>query len=397
MAWPPSEVAKLTVNGQNFTEWESVWVQERWTESFSFFRFTANEGRVMPGTWQELQVKPGDDCTISLGGQKIIAGTVITRQASYSGNQHMVQLTGKSYSFWAYKSSVFTEDGNFDGKNFVQIADIVLGPVAAKGAIVGTPNPEPFKKAQADKGMKIWDYLEKLAREKKIQIGSNRQGMPLFIGDHVGKIIGTVTEGDNILACQCTITCEDLFMDINVDAQNQGDDQNSGTDASEIRGHASSKAPRPSVLLIPMEHPPNNENSATLRAYYEKVWTEATQITCNVTVQGWFAQNGGLWEAGQDVMVVSPMAMIRDVMKIKTATFAQDNNAGTTTTLECVAPWGLLDNINANVGAPKKSSVAPAPSPDVPPTIQPAPTGSQPPPTTPPVEIPPFPIQPGGA
>jgi hypothetical protein len=89
--------------------------------------------------------------------------------------------------------------------------------------------------------------------------------------------------------------------------------------------------------------------------------------------------------------------MIRDVMKIKTATFAQDNNAGTTTTLECVAPWGLLDNINANVGAPKKSSVAPAPSPDVPPTIQPAPTGSQPPPTTPPVEIPPFPIQPGGA
>jgi prophage tail gpP-like protein len=387
MSWPDSEVAQLTVNGQNFTEWESVWVQERWTESFSFFRFTANEGRVMPGTWQELQVKPGDDCTITLGGQPVIAGTVITRQASYSGTQHMVQLTGKSYSFWAYKSSVFTKDGNFDGKNFVQIADIVLGPVAAKGAIVGTPNPEPFKKAQADKGMKIWDYLEKLAREKKIVIGSNRQGMPLFIGDHVGQIIGTVTEGDNILACQCTITCEDLFTDINVDAQNQGDDQNNGTDASEIRGHASSKAPRKSVLLVPMEHPPNNQGSAQLRAYYEKVWTEATQITCNVTVQGWFAQNGRLWEAGKDVMVVSPMAMIRDVMKCKTATFAQDNNAGTTTTLELVAPWGLLDSINANV-APAKSSVAPGPSPDVPPTIQPAETGSQPPPTPPPPTVP---------
>src|ERR1700758_5332558 len=107
MAWPASEVAKLTVRGIDYQDWESVWVQERWTESFSYFKFTANEGRKLPSSWENLQFVPGDDCTITLGGIPVISGTIISRQMSADKNSHMVQLTGKSFGFWPWKSSVF--------------------------------------------------------------------------------------------------------------------------------------------------------------------------------------------------------------------------------------------------------------------------------------------------
>src|SRR5207344_386681 len=119
-------------------------------------------------------------------------------------------------------------------------------------------------------------------------------------------------------------------------------------------------------LLIPMEHPPTDQAAVQLRADSERQWTEATKITANVTVQGWIAQNGGLWEAGKNVMVKCPLAMVTGVMKAKTVTFQQDNNSGTTTTLELVQPWGLNDNINADVAPPADGGLEKAPPPNKP-------------------------------
>jgi prophage tail gpP-like protein len=252
MSWPDSEVAALTVNGQVYTEWESVWIQERWNESFSFFKFTANEGRVLATDWHSDQFAPGNDVNITLGGHPVIqGGTIITRQTSYNATQHMVQLTGKTYSFFPYKSSVMTDNGNFDGKTFVEIAHILLDEYGGF-EIAGTPNATPYKKAQAEKGAKIWDYLELLAREKKIYLGTSAvTGIPLVIGDHAGQVIGQVMDGDNVLSMQCTITCEDLYQDLDVHAQNQGDDQNNDKDASEIKAHSSGTAPKKSKVVGP--------------------------------------------------------------------------------------------------------------------------------------------------
>ena len=386
---PPREDIgnSLVVNGRTYADWESVWIQERWTESFSFFKFTANEAHVLPTNWQNLQFKPGDDCTITLGGTPVINGTIITRQMSTDATTHMVQLTGKSFGFWPYKSVALTEDGNFDGKSFEQNAQILLAPWGGYDKI-GTIDNSPFPKEQYQKGMKIWDYLEGLARQKHVIMGVNRRGRPNFAGVHIGDVIGDCVEGVNIKAMQVTITCENLYQDINVDAQQQGGDETNGTDASEVTGHASSIAPKKSILVVPGEQP-MNKPQADLRAYYEKLWTEATQITANVTMRGWYSNKGILWEAGKDATLSSPMAMINGVLKIKTATFTQDGNGGTETTLELVAPWGLNDNINVNVGA-VDSGIPAGPSAPQPPQNTPVPTGS--PVSTPPPPAAPVPV-----
>ena len=49
----PSEVS-------GFDDWESVWVQHRWTEGFPLFRFTAVERDPYPDLWTKQQFNPGE-------------------------------------------------------------------------------------------------------------------------------------------------------------------------------------------------------------------------------------------------------------------------------------------------------------------------------------------------
>ena len=78
----PEEIAKLHVGGSSFQDWETVWVQHRWSEGWPSFRFTAAENNEQlatllgargwlrtEGVWRRLKFKPGDSCYIELGGQ----------------------------------------------------------------------------------------------------------------------------------------------------------------------------------------------------------------------------------------------------------------------------------------------------------------------------------------
>ena len=84
-----------------------------------------------------------------------------------------------------------------------------------------------------------------------------------------------------------------------------------------------------------------------------------------------------LWRAGSDVSVNSPMAILDQVMKIRTATFTQDSR-GTLTTLDLVIPWLLRDKAPGGPNIP--DDPARTQTPIVPPT-PPAQTAPRPPET----------------
>jgi prophage tail gpP-like protein len=156
------------------------------------------------------------------------------------------------------------------------------------------------------------------------------------------------------------------------------DDQN-GPQASEQEATAAGSAKRYSPLLTPAEQPVWGVQELAMRAQHEAVWHEGTIIQATIVVQGWMRPGGGLWQAGSDVTVSSPMAMLNMVMKIRTITFTQDRNTGTLTTLDLVAPWLLKDQGEWNIGVPS----APQPPGAAAPSTQPQ--------QTPPAVAPPDP------
>ena len=59
---------------------------------------------------------------------------------------------------------------------------------------------------------------------------------------------------------------------------------------------------------------------------------------------GWFKPGThDLWRPGEKVFVNSPRAMLNQELSLRTVTFTQDNESGTQTTLDFVAPCQLND------------------------------------------------------
>lgn len=377
-----SEIATLIVNGLKFEDWESVWVQHRWGEGWPLFRFTAAERSDLPTDWHKLQFKPGDMCQIILGGRLAISGIILQRQTAYDANMHGVQLSGVGEQWAAVTSSIEIKNSNFDKMTLQQAADKALSPFGIKALPIGTLPSEPFDALQSQPGELVFDFIDRIARMRGVTIGSDENGNVLLIGDHTYPVVQQLTEGHNILKMQCIISNEQLSSEYSVTGQRKVEDGSGPRKSAEMQAKAKGSLPLKKVTEVVAEQPVKTEAELEKRAYYESINHEGTLITANVTVQGWLRGNGDLWRTGDDVIVYSPMAMLNMVLKIQTATFAQDNKAGTTTTLELVLPWKLHDkNFGGGTSYPQGEDPM---SPDMAGTPQPPPpaetTTEKPPP-----------------
>jgi len=365
----PEEVATLVVAGNEFHNFESVYVHHEWTKSFPEFHFTTADIVEVPGTpppanWQKLQFKPGDDCAIYLGGQLMLVGVICMRQTSYDANNKGVMLQGIGRTWYAARASVIPpQKTNFDGMTVEQVARAVIGPTQVGAITIGKLDEIPFKQLQIQPGEPIADFIERIGRPKGLILGSDTLGNFLLIGDHNLPVVTALVEGVNILRMQATIQVEKIWSEYMSQAQSGATNEMSGTNASEKTARRPGTAKYYSPILTPMEQPVWTQAEVERHAANEQKWHQGTIITANVVVQGWMltAQqtSGGslgylasgrrLWRAGENVQVVSPMAMLNMVMKIKSVTFTQDRNSGTTTMLELVAPWLLNDQGDYNL------------------------------------------------
>lgn len=351
-----SERARLTVKGQQFEDWTSVWVQRTWGNAYDQFKFTCAErdGATSNQVQASAQFKPGDDCRVELAGQLAITGQIVSRQAAYDANSHGVELQGTNRTWAPSTSSVVHKTNRFDGKTFDEIAKEVLKPTGSIGLWRGKPPQDTFKYCHTEKGETIFDFLSRIARNVNVMVTCDKEGNFLFVGDNPDKIPnGQLIEGMNILKMQCIISMQQQFQKYIVHGQSNGSDnkqikyQKASEQVKVLEGK-SKFAKFYRVKLIPMEQPTTNSDTVEKRAETEQTWDAGTEVTATVVVQGWqpgggIGGNNSLWEPGAAVTIKSPMAMLDQEMKIQSVTYTQDNNSGSLTTLVCVNPYALKD------------------------------------------------------
>jgi prophage tail gpP-like protein len=346
----PAEVARLQVEGRYFEDWDTVWVQHRWQDGWPLFRFSCTESGKIPDAWELMQFKPGSRCTVFLGGILAITGIVLQRQATYDAKSHGVLISGVGQQWASSTSSVNSENKNFDGKTLKEIAEKLLSDVGGKLKVHGTLNELPFYSANVTPGELVFDVLDKFARQRGASIGTDHLGNTLLIGEHTGEVQQQLIEGKNILKMQCVFSNEQISSLYRVTAQKGSFDETiskmrEATEmAADVKGTLKNAF---KYLETPIEHPVQSLDEVKLSAYYKAVHAEGTQVRAYVTVQGWLRDGKILWRTGDNVIVVSPMAMLNMVMKVQNATFSQDDRSGTTTVLECVLPWMLGDKLYA--------------------------------------------------
>ena len=379
-----AEIATLVVAGRRFEDWETVWIQWNWSDAWSRFRFTCAEREPYPNRGTILQFAPGDMCQIFLGGILVIKGVIITRQVVYDAKMHGVMLEGVSASWFADRSSIEHKTSDFNGKSFLQIAAEILAPTMVGFQTVGQIDSTPFESgATPGTGETIGQFLERLARDRKIIVSNTPTGDYLFIGMHQWPLVGDLIEGINIKKMQCTITNQGMRSEFITLAQKMANDKSNMRAAAEQEARAKGLLPQYSILLTAMEHPVASPAEVALRNDTEVMWNEdLTMIDANVTVYGWFrprpsvvpslarmtpgALNHILWMAGDEVRVNSPMALLDNYpLKIRTVTWTQDSANGSQTVLQLTTPRGL----NSKTPIPRSQTRQPSqPNTDAPKT-----------------------------
>ena len=341
----PEEIATLYVAGRYYSDWETVWVQNRWHDPFNYFRFASAERDPIPGLWDRLQWVPGDSCGIYLARRLAMTGIILVRQVAYEAESHGVSLQGKGKA-WELTSSILPDEG--DGGNFkgdlISIASQVLAPTNVRLAPpVGTIDGTLFNPPEGvhfNQGDTRWAFIERLSRTRNVDLANDKDGNLVLVGPHGPRVSAVLIEGENIHSAQVVINGEDMYSFVFATGQAPPDDQNNGPRASELR----SKAVPPGILpefrplLVPIEHPVKQQHEVDLRALKEARWS-GVRIDADITVYGWLDPTGKLWQVGTEVEVDSPMVPIKQMLSIETATFTQDSTSGSRTQLHLIETW----------------------------------------------------------
>jgi prophage tail gpP-like protein len=344
----PDEIAIIKAGGQEYQDWESVFVQTRYHHAWDYCRFNSTE-RIEDAVmnWQKIQLLPCTDIVVTLAGQLAFTGTIVERQVAYDVNNHGIQLLAKNQTMWGYKSSVNTKTGSFDNMPFLAIAQQVLAPFLSQSGIVtdGVLNSIPFDKVQNQVGESNWEFLERLARPRGIVMGSDKAGNYVFIGARSTKPVATIQEGNNVKSLNATINIDDQFVKYSAVGQSAaGSNGLSGADAGQMQADAYGTGCKISIYTVAAEQPVK-PGELQDRVNNEAKWHEGAKITVTVVVHGWLnPETGLLWAVGDSVTVDSPMIpMHGDKMSIQRVTWEQNRNVGTQTTLDLVMPWMLND------------------------------------------------------
>src|SRR3954463_11128109 len=154
-----SEQAILTVNGANFTDWETVMVRHALREQPPYrCRFTCSEGLPLFNNFAKMQIKPGAVCTVTLAGFPAFSGKVETRQVYYDANRHHIELQCATYVNVA-TSSVISKTGQWKDKTFQQIGQEVLGKLGLNMVFEGGAAPSyKFPRVSATPGESVHDF-----------------------------------------------------------------------------------------------------------------------------------------------------------------------------------------------------------------------------------------------
>jgi len=347
----PEEICEITVGGNRYRDWKTVEVALEFPGLFRRFALSVTEqvnAGGVPFNFASLQIKPADECKVTLGGELAVSGFVYERQTAMNATTHGVQILGQSRvgdtTLGSIDHKAAGQNGQYEDKSLVTIATDVLKPYGIKVEQKGDTGPmnEPLKDVQVRVNETPHQLIERLARVKGVFIGDDAQGNMILYGGLKGQssapASGSVlVEGENIEQMRVIITDRQLANPYIAMGQASADDKTWGKKTAQREYRVEGKGRyRPAIL--PMERGMSRDRidvELKRRIDFEKAWREGTQIQAEIVVYGWHKPGGGLWRAAPDeiVSVHSPSALLGQDLAVHKLIFSQDSARGTITTL----------------------------------------------------------------
>lgn len=331
------EDVTLAVNGVEYGGWTEVEIVRSIEQIAGTFSLKVSER--FPESPVSRPIRPGDECTLLIGGEVVITGHVDDVDISHDAASHEVTVRGRDATGDLVDSAAVHEPGEWSERRLDRIAADLAKPFGISvraAADVG----KPFPKFRLEEGETAFEAIERMCRQRAILPVSDGKGGLVLTRRGTARAPAALVLGLNIKAASGSFSDRERFQRYIVKAQQSGNDFLSGEAAASPKAEASDPAIaryRPAIVLAEEQG-----DGATLaeRAKWEASVRAGRARRGEITVQGFRAGGAGgrLWNPNQIVSVEDEFLGINADMLIATVAFRLTGADGRVSVLSVARP-----------------------------------------------------------
>ena len=340
----------LEINGveyTNFTEANVTLALDTLANDFSF-------DAVLPDG-EDLNIKGGDACTITVDGDLVLTGYVENITGHYTASGHNVVITGRDKTSDLIDSSIDVIDDIRDSVTLKEIIEKVIAHIGADIAVVNNAAPAPFNKAEDIiaplPGDNAFMFVEQYAQKRQVILTSNAAGDVVITNSQEtsgGGVLQNAIKSNtnNIVEASWSYMAGNLFNRY----INKGQldpvaldfaGATSGDGIVSQRGEDEDTDIRRGRQLVTVLATGFSDDQLLGRAKWSKKIRQSRSIAYSCHVQGFKNTAGKLWAVNTVVSVVDEFANINQDLLINSVQFLY--GAGGSRTLLTLVPAGSYE------------------------------------------------------
>ena len=350
----------LTVGGQSLTGWTDIEVVRGIEICPSYFIIGMTEKFKEDSA--KIVVKPGDDCTVTIGGDLVLTGYVDRVKIRISRGTHSLIVIGRSKSQDAIDCSAEWDTGQIKGSSALEIAKKLVKPygITVEGEVdTGPPIPQ-FNLTIGDTPFAI---IERIARYRALLVYDKENGNLVLAQAGKDKMGSGLTEGENFQVGESEYSIDQRFSDYEgfmtaVDVlRDLGD-----------AGNLKAKTTDPNVKRHRLKTIIAEDGALGLQQLKPRVDWEAARrfgrsYVIDITADSWRDKKGKLWSPNALVPITSTTLKIPEGTNwlISQVTFRRNNQDGTVAIVRAMPKEAFLPEpiILLPVGVPAELAATP--------------------------------------
>jgi prophage tail gpP-like protein len=313
----------LTIAGTRYGGWKSLRCRRSLEEAAGAFELGVSE--IWPEESTPREIRPFDDCALSIDGEIVITGAVDAISAGMMARDHYFSVSGRDKTADLVDCSAVHGKGEWRNARLDQIARDLA---AANGITVKVEADvgAVFPQFAIQEGETAYACIERAARLRGVLLLPDGAG-GLILGKAGTQRASTalVLDGDdtNVLECIVRNDATQRFKQYVVKGQRAGTDAAYGSAASAMKATASDAGAKRARTLVLVADDETDLAGLKKRAEWEATVRAARALTVDVTVQGW-SHPDGLWRMNRVVPLRAPALRIERDLLIRDVEYSLD-------------------------------------------------------------------------
>jgi Mu-like prophage tail protein gpP len=331
-----SDDLTLVIGSQQISGWKSIRVSRGIERCPSDFEIEATER--FPGA-NEVQISPGDECTVFLGYDIVISGYVDRIRPRIKKNDHAVVVSGRGKCQDLVDCSVYKSGFQYLNMHVLDIAKQMAAEMGVSVFLAGgTDQGDVIPQLNVIMGETPYDVLERLCRFRAMLLYEDTDGSLLLSGIGIQSAASGFQEGINVEEAEGIYAMDGRFS--TYVAVQQGLDvwRDVGDGGNLIAIETDPGVPRNRPKVIIAEGVYGGQDVAAQRAKWEKARRYGRAFAVRLTTDGWRDSAGALYEPNTLVTLDIPSLKLNGKTWVISDITYTKNMQGTHATMTIMPP-----------------------------------------------------------